>query len=82
VISACERFFAWISQNRRLTRISGLERIPASERSREKLKALLEGQGGPSEVRSELVRLAARLMIEEALEGEAGDCAAGRLLHS
>jgi putative transposase len=49
-----------------------MERIPASERTREQLKALMEGRseaaGG-----SELVRLAARLIIEEALEGEAAD---------
>jgi transposase-like protein len=49
-----------------------MERIPASERTREKLKAVIEGSskdGGSSE----LVRLAARLIIEEALEGEARD---------
>jgi putative transposase len=49
-----------------------MERIPASERTSEQLKALMEGRseaaGG-----SELVRLAARLIIEEALEGEAAD---------
>src|SRR5437763_3132191 len=53
-----------------------MERIPASERTREKLKAMFEGSsdvGGTSE----LVRLAARLIIEEALEGEARD-AVGR----
>jgi transposase-like protein len=53
-----------------------MERIPASERTRERLKALMEGRsegaGG-----SELVRLAARLIIEEALEAEAKD-AVGR----
>ena len=49
-----------------------MDRIPASERTREKLKALMTG----SEIedgRSELVRLAARLIIEEALEGEVRD---------
>src|SRR5947207_14369591 len=53
-----------------------MERIPASERTREKLKAVIEGssEGGGT---SELVRLAARLIIEEALEGEARD-AVGR----
>ncbi len=50
-----------------------MERIPASERTREKLKALMEGRSEASEGRSELVRLAARLIIEEALEGEASD---------
>lgn len=48
-----------------------MERIPASERTREKLKALMEGQRAASDSTSELVRLAARLIIEEALEGEA-----------
>ena len=50
-----------------------MERIPASERTREKLKALLEGQAEAIDPNSELVRLAARLIIEEALEGEAAD---------
>jgi hypothetical protein len=49
-----------------------MERIPASERTCEKLKAVIEGSsedgGSP-----ELVRLAARLIIEEGLEGEARD---------
>ena len=50
-----------------------MERIPASERTREKLRALMEGRSEVADGRSELVRLAARLIIEEALEGEAGD---------
>jgi putative transposase len=50
-----------------------MERIPASERTREKLKALMEGRSEVEDGRSELVRLAARLIIEEALEGEARD---------
>ena len=50
-----------------------MERIPASERTREKLKALMGGRSEAADSRSELVRLAARLMIEEALEGEAHD---------
>ena len=53
-----------------------MERIPASERTREKLKAVIEGTGEGGGT-SELVRLAARLIIEEALEGEARD-AVGR----
>jgi transposase-like protein len=48
-----------------------MERIPASERTREKLKTVIEGSGAGGT--SELVRLAARLIIEEALEGEARD---------
>lgn len=50
-----------------------MDRIPASERTRERLKAVIEGRGEGSDVRSELVRLAARLIVEEALEGEATD---------
>jgi len=50
-----------------------MDRIPASERTREKLRALMDGRSQVEEERSELVRLAARLIIEEALEGEARD---------
>ena len=50
-----------------------MERIPASERTREKLKALMEGRSEAADSRSELVRQAARLIFEEALEGEARD---------
>ncbi len=47
-----------------------MDRIPASERTREQLKALIEGDGAGS-----VVRLAARLIVEEGLEGEAtGAC--------
>jgi hypothetical protein len=45
-------------------------RIPASERTREKLKALRDGRSEVEDGRSALVRLAARLIIEEALKGE------------
>jgi len=58
-----------------------VERIPASERTREKLKALMEGRSEAEDGRSELVRLAARLIIEEALEGEARD-ALGRAYYA
>ena len=57
-----------------------MDRILASERTREKLKALMEGRGESEDGRSELVRLAARLIIEEALEGEVRDAAGARLL--
>ena len=50
-----------------------MEGIPASERTRENLKALMRGRSEIADGRSELVRLAARLIIEEALEGEARD---------
>ena len=54
-----------------------MERIPASERTREKLRALMDGQGEMPDARSELVRLAARLIIEEALEGETAEALGG-----
>ena len=41
----------------------------ASERTREKLRALIERRSEAADERSELVRLAARLIIEKALEG-------------
>ena len=50
-----------------------MDRIPASERTRERLKALMEGHGEKADLRSELVRLAARLIVEEGLEGETAD---------
>jgi len=50
-----------------------MERIPASERTRERLKAQMEGKADATGSNSDLVRLAARLIIEEALEGEAED---------
>ena len=50
-----------------------MDRIPASERTRDKLKALMEGRSEVESGRSGLVRLAARLIIEEALEDEARD---------
>jgi putative transposase len=50
-----------------------MERMPSSERAHEKLKALMVGRSKAEDGRSELVRLAARLIIEEALEGEARD---------
>jgi hypothetical protein len=50
-----------------------MDRIPACERTRERLKALMEGHGEKADLRSELVRLAARLIVEEGLEGEAAD---------
>jgi transposase-like protein len=50
-----------------------MDRIPASERRRERLKALMEGHGEKADLRSELVRLAARLIVEEGLEREAAD---------
>jgi len=48
-----------------------MARVPASERTRNELKAMFEGKS-PVE-RSRLVRQAARLIVEEALESEATD---------
>ena len=50
-----------------------MERIQASERTRERLKAFMDGKSETSGTSSDLVRLAARLIVEEALESEAGD---------
>jgi len=52
-------------------------RIPASRRTREELTALIEGRLSAASAKDELVKLATRLIVEEALEGEAGD-AVGR----
>jgi putative transposase len=48
-------------------------RLPASHRTREELTALIEGRLSTASAKDELVKLAARLIVEEALEGEAGD---------
>jgi len=48
-------------------------RLPASERTREELAALIEGHLSTASAKDELVKLATRLIVEEALEGEAGD---------
>jgi transposase-like protein len=46
-------------------------------RTREELRSLIEGRLSPASAKDELVKLATRLIIEEGLEGEAGD-AVGR----
>lgn len=48
-------------------------RVPASIRTRESLTALIEGRLSSPDGRSELVKLATRLILEEALEAEARD---------
>ena len=53
------------------------QRIPGSDRTREALSALIEGRLSSETGRSELVRLATRLIIEEGLEAEVRD-AVGR----
>ena len=50
-----------------------MERLSAPERTREELRALMNGDLGTAGGRSDLVRLALRLIVEEALEGEVAD---------
>lgn len=50
-----------------------MERIPASQRTREKLKRLMDGVDKSSDGGSALVQLAALLIVEEALEGKTRD---------
>lgn len=49
------------------------ERVPASMRTRQSLSDLIEGRLSSPDGRAELVRLATRLIVEEALEGESRD---------
>src|SRR6202047_5594788 len=51
--------------------------LPASQRTHEELTSLIEGRLSTGSAKDELVKLATRLIVEEALEGEAGD-AVGR----
>jgi putative transposase len=48
-------------------------RVPASQRTREELTSLIEGRLSTASAKDELVQLATRLIVEEALEGEASD---------
>ena len=50
-----------------------MERLSAPERTREELRALMNGELGTAAGRGDLVRLALRLIVEEALEGEVAD---------
>ena len=52
-------------------------RVPASMATRQKLSDLIEGHLSSPDGRGELIKLATRLIVEEALEAEAGD-AVGR----
>ena len=54
--------------------------IPGSMRTRESLLELVEGRLSAPDARTELVRLATRLIVEEALEAESRD-ALGRDCH-
>lgn len=48
-------------------------RVPASKQTRKQLEQLFAGQGESDPSRSDLVKLAARLILEEALEAEVDD---------
>jgi putative transposase len=50
-----------------------MKRLSAPDRTREELRALIGGDLGTATGRSDLVRLALRLIVEEALEGEVAD---------
>ena len=54
-------------------------RLPGSRRTREELTTLIEGRLSTASAKDELVKLATRLIVEEALEGEAGDASGVRL---
>ena len=54
-----------------------MKRVSAPDRTREELRALIGGDLGTTTGRSDLVHLALRLIVEEALEGEVSD-AVGR----
>jgi hypothetical protein len=50
-----------------------MQSLSAPERTREKLRALMNGNLGTAEGRGDLVRLALRLIVDAALEGEVSD---------
>ena len=50
-----------------------MKRVSAPERTRERLRALMDGRLGTAPDRSNLVLLAAQLIVEEALEAEVRD---------
>src|SRR5687767_15763910 len=50
-----------------------MKRVPAPERTRERLRALMDGRLGTAPDRSNLVLLAAQLIVEEALEAGVRD---------
>ena len=55
------------------------QRIPASMHTREELQALIEGRLASAAGREELVKLATRLIVEEALEAERGTRSGGTI---
>ena len=44
--------------------------LPASMRTREELRSLIEGRLSTASAKDELIKLATRLIIEEGLEGD------------
>ena len=50
-----------------------MARVPASKQTRKRLEQLFDGRGAAEADRGELVKLAARLIVEEALEEEVED---------
>jgi putative transposase len=50
-----------------------MKRVSAPERTRERLRAIIDGRLGTAPERSSLMLLAAQLILEEALEGEVRD---------
>ena len=52
-----------------------MKRVAAPERTRERLRALMDGRLGTAPDRSNLVLLAAQLILDEALEAEVRDTA-------
>ena len=50
-----------------------MARVPASKQTRKQLEELFVGKGAREGDRSDWVKLAARLILEEALEGEVDD---------
>ena len=50
-----------------------MQRLSAAERTREELRALMNGELGTASGRSDLVRLALRLIVAEALESEVAE---------
>jgi hypothetical protein len=49
------------------------QRIAVAEKTRERLRALIDGRLGTGADRSDLVRMAVQLIVEEVREGEARD---------
>src|SRR5438477_13058086 len=62
----------WKRSSRSTKRSIPMARVPASKQTRKRLEELFDGRGAEAD-RGELVKLAARLIVEEALEEEVED---------